>query len=92
MKIDWNKVGRCALNVGISAAVEMFIGAATNKIIENHKGGKIAKYGTKAGGYLVGAYVGNKVTDGICDSVEEILMQMGCTRKELQDAKLIEGD
>lgn len=64
------------IQVGITALVEFFTGAVINTVVSHVDGGKIAKYGAKAGGALVGLKVGSDVTDYICDGIEGFLDDM----------------
>ena len=62
---------KLAIGLGVGGLVELFTGAGINSVINNVEGGKWAKLGAKAGGYLVGAYVSDKVTGYICDTIDD---------------------
>lgn len=51
--------------------VDLFSSAAINHVVDPMNGPRIAKFGAKAGGFLVGTMVGDKVADYICDQFEE---------------------
>ena len=56
--------------------VEIFMGALTNSVISDVRGGKMAKLGAKAGGFLVGMYLGDEVANYICDDFDEALSDL----------------
>lgn len=61
------------IRFAVTGLVELFLGAATNCVLGEVKGGKAAKLGAKVGGVLIGMYVGDKVTDYICEGVDEVI-------------------
>lgn len=58
------------IQVGITGLVEFFTNAITNAVISHVDGGKLAKWGAKAGGALVGLMIGGQVSDYICDGID----------------------
>lgn len=64
---------KLGIQIVVTTLVEIFVGAATNSVLHDVTGGKIAKLGAKAGGFLVGMYMGDKVSDYICDGFDQTL-------------------
>lgn len=64
---------RLGINIIVTTLVEMFTSAATKGLMHDVEGNKMAKLGARAGAFLTGLYVGDKVSDYICDNVDEML-------------------
>lgn len=64
---------RIGVRIIVTTLVEIFVGAATKSVLHDVDGGKAAKLGAKAGGFLVGMYVSDKVSDYICDGIDETI-------------------
>ncbi len=60
----------------VGGLVEIFVGAVTNSVVGRVDGSKAAKMGAKAGGFLAGLYLGDKVSDYICGGIDEIKVQL----------------
>lgn len=54
--------------------VSAFFSALSASVVgtSNGKGKKIERYAAMAGGYLVGSMVGDKVTEYVCNGIDEI--------------------
>lgn len=64
---------KAGLKMVVSGLVGLFTGAIVDTVSANATGTKIAKIGAKAGGALVGYYIGDKVTEHIMSDIEEML-------------------
>lgn len=68
------------IRLAITGLVEAFVGAATNIVVSRTDNSRLARFGAKAGGFLVGMYLGEQVSDHICSSIDE-------TMKDIEDLK-----
>lgn len=55
-----------------SSLVDCFISAATCGLINNSSTSKLKRVGAKIGGFLVGTYIGDKISDYVLETVEGI--------------------
>lgn len=53
------------IKFAVGGLVELFVGALTNSVVGRVEGTKIAKLSAKAGGFLVGMYIGDQVSEYI---------------------------
>lgn len=66
-RMKYVKIGvECA----VGGLVEMFMTAFTKNLLGSVGGSKLARLGVKAGGFLLGMYIGGKVSESVCDSIE----------------------
>lgn len=65
--------------------VETFIGAATNSVVSQVDGGRLAKFGAKAGGFLTGIYIGDKVADYICDGIDDTMSEIEALKRSMEE-------
>lgn len=85
MNDDKMKGLRTGIRIAVTALVEIFVGAATNSVLHEVQGGKIAKTCAKAGGFLVGMFVSDKVCDHICDSIDETMNSLKEIEGEVEE-------
>ena len=76
---------RLGVRVCVTSLVECFVSASTNSLLQNVAGGKIAKLAAKAGGLLAGLYLGDKVTDYICDSFDQMIEDIDDMKAENEE-------
>lgn len=69
----------------VGGLVEMFVGAATNSIVDNVDGSKWAKWGAKAGGFLVGMMIADRVGDYVCDSMDETMEELEKLKEAVEE-------
>ena len=67
---------------GVIGLVALFVGAMTNNVVGGVKGIKLAKMGAKAGGFLVGVYIGKQVCDFACETIDGAAQKL----EELKEA------
>ena len=65
------KIIKGVIRFTVVGLVEIFVGALTNSVVGRVDGSKIAKVGAKAGGFLVGMYIGDQVSNYICKGIDE---------------------
>ena len=65
--------------------VETFIGAVTTNVVNNVEGGRLAKFGAKAGGFLTGIYIGDTVADYICTGIDDMLSEVDDLKRSMED-------
>ena len=70
---NWIKL---AIRFVTGGCVEAFTGAVTEHVISDINKGHLAKLGVKAGGFLVGMYAGDKISDYIIDEIDEMTMDV----------------
>lgn len=63
---------KLGVKIAVGTLVEIFFGAVTNSVLGEVKGGKMAKFGAKAGGGILGAYAGVKIGEYICDEIDDL--------------------
>ena len=61
---------KTVVKFGVIGLVALFVGAATNNIVDGVKAVKLAKIGAKAGGILLGIYAGKQVSDFACEFID----------------------
>jgi len=76
------KVIKGIIKFAVGGLVEIFVGAVTNSVIGGVNGSRAAKLGAKAGGFLVGMYIGDQVSDYILKGVDYGMEQL----EELKNA------
>ena len=62
---------KLGVKIAVGTLVEIFFGAVTNSVLGEVKGGKLARFGAKTGGGILGAYAGIKIGEYICDEIDE---------------------
>lgn len=75
-------IAKAVIRFAVGGLVEIFIGAATNSIVSRVDGGRVAKLGAKAGGFLVGLMIGDQVSNYVCDTIDETMYEI----EELKEA------
>ena len=88
--MDYNRGGkfkfiRLAISVAVTTLVEVFVGAATNGVMHNVDGGRLAKMSAKAGGFLVGMWLGGQVSDYVCDNIDNTLSDIDEIKEQLEE-------
>lgn len=78
---------KLGVKIAVCTLVEIFFGAVTNSVLGEVKGGKMAKFGAKAGGGLLGAYTGMKIGDYICDAIDELSEDIENVEESIGESK-----
>ena len=76
---------KTAIRFVVGGLVELFIGAVTNSVIENVDSSKPAKFGAKAGGFLVGLMVSDKVSDYVCETIDDAMETIDEAKKAIEE-------
>lgn len=76
---------RLGIRIAVTTLVELFVSAATKGILHDVEGGKAAKLGAKAGGFLVGMYMSDMVSDHICDGIEQTISDITEIENSIED-------
>ena len=79
------KTIKTVIRFAVVGLVEIFIGAATNSIVGRVDGSRTAKLGAKAGGFLVGMYIGDQVSNYICDEINNAMTQMEDLKEAIEE-------
>ena len=79
------KYVKTAIRFAVGGLVEIFVGAVTNNVVGGVEGSKLAKLGAKAGGFLVGMYIGDQVAEHICDGVDDIVNEFNELKASMED-------
>ena len=79
------KTIKSVIHFAVVGLVEMFIGAATKSLLANVEGSKLSKLGAKAGGVLAGMYLGEVVSDHICNSIDEVMNDIEDLKKQMEE-------
>lgn len=82
-----DNVTKKIVTFAVTGLVELFTGAVVNAVIKNVDGGRFARFGAKIGGALVGLVIGDRVSDYVCNAMDDISK----TIDEIKDA-IEEGD
>ena len=69
----------------VGGLVEVFVGAVTNSVVSRVEGSKVAKVGAKAGGFLTGLMVANKVGDYICNEIDETMEDLDELKEAIEE-------
>ena len=69
----------------VGGLVEIFVGAVTNSVTSNIEGGKIAKLGAKAGGFLVGLMISDQVSDYICGEIDDTMEELDKLKEAIEE-------
>lgn len=72
-----NKWLDIAIRFVTGGCVEAFTGAITEHIIPDISKGRLAKLSVKAGGFLVGMYASDKISDYIIGEINDACSQFG---------------
>ena len=59
------------MGLAVAGLVDIFVGAVTNSVIGNVEGKKSARWAAKAGGFLTGLYIADKVSDHVCGMIDD---------------------
>ena len=70
---NWIKL---AIRFVTGGFVDAFAGAVTEHVISDINKGRLAKLGVKAGGFLVGMYAGDKISEYVVNEIDEITMDI----------------
>lgn len=79
------KIAKSVIRFVVGSLVDLFVGAATSMVVDHASGPKIAKVGAKAGGFLVGMMVGDRVSSYICDSIDETVGEIDKLREAIDE-------
>lgn len=80
-----NKTIKSIVRFTVSGLVEIFIGAVTNSVLGRVDGSRAAKFGAKAGGFLVGMYLGDKVSDYILTGIDDATLQLEELKAKIEE-------
>lgn len=75
---------------GITIFIEAFTGAVSNAVLEHVEGNKLSRFGAWVGGGLVGLMVGDRVSEYVCDNVEQFIDNMEEIKQTIENEK-VEG-
>lgn len=59
------------VSLAVTGLIELFTGAVINHVVGDTDGGRLAKFGAKAGGVLLGLWIGDKTSDYICEEIDK---------------------
>lgn len=76
---------KTAIRFAVGGLVEIFVGAVTNNVVGGVEGSKVAKLGAKAGGFLVGMYIGDKVADHICEGIDSTMKELDALKETIEE-------
>lgn len=79
------KIVKTAIRFVVGGLVEIFVGAVTNNVVGGVEGSKAAKLGAKAGGFLVGMYLGEQVADHICDGLDYTMAELEEIKESIEN-------
>lgn len=80
--ISDNSMVKRIVTFAVTGLVELFTGAVVNSVLDGVEGGKLARFGARIGGGLVGLVIGDKVADYVCASMDDISSMI----EEIKDA------
>lgn len=79
------KTVKTVIRFVVGGLVEIFVGAATNAITGRVNGSRPAKIGAKAGGFLVGVYLGDQVSNYICGEIDNTMKQLEELKQAIEE-------
>lgn len=79
------KAVKTIIRFAVGGLVEIFVGAVTNNVVGGVEGSKIAKLGAKAGGFLVGMYIGDQVSEHICDQIDSAMDELDALKAKIEE-------
>lgn len=79
--------GKPFIQLAITGLVELFTGAVCNNVMSHVEGGKLFRWGAKIGAGLVGLMIGDKVSEYVCDGIEEFADNLDEFKQAIDEAK-----
>ena len=81
---DKMKTVRMVVECTVGSLVEIFMTAVTKSVVGMVGGSKLAKLGVRAGGFLVGMWIGGQVSDHVCGTIEETMNMLEDVKKAIE--------